>query len=138
MTRARRQPARAPWPFGSDTRADRLAVYLRMTWEALVKADPAEADRIRRFCEHFGDDHLIQPPVTTAAPGERWDRHQVAALAGVDPKDVTMWGSRGISRGGRRYYLRRGDGGFLPDDVTAFLRIRDTPDGAPIPAEVTS
>ncbi|MEK6443594.1 hypothetical protein [Pseudonocardia sp. T1-2H] len=133
MLKSRRSPERAPWPWGNDTRADRLAVYARMCWDSLAKLDPVEADRIRRFAAHFGDEHLINPPPDTAAPGQPMTRQQVAELANVEPAAVTMWASRGIRRGGQRYRLvPRRPGEYDPDDVTAFLQVRD---GAVQPAE---
>jgi hypothetical protein len=133
-----RVPQRAPWPFGNDTPADRARTYAQFCWAELERHAPVEAERIRAMAERFGDDLWLVPQPDTTPPGELMTRAQVAELAGVVPDVVSMWGNRGIVRGGVRYRLQRHPGGYKPDDVTAFLRIRDTPEGASVPAEAST
>lgn len=127
MLRARRQP----WPreLGPNTPVDRARTVARACWHALVAADPDTAEAIRAMAARFGEDVWLTPSPELAAPGERLTREQVAVRAGVTPPVVTMWGSRGIRRGGRTLRLvRHPDGRYDPDEVAAFLLERDRTD----------
>lgn len=126
------KPRARPWPreLGPNTPVDRARTIARACWHALTDPTlhgPTVAEAIRTMAALYGEDLWLTPqPVTADSVGARPTREQVAHQAGVSPKTVTMWGSRGILRGGVTHRLvRHPDGRYHPDEVTGFLTARD-------------
>lgn len=111
---------RRPWPFPEDRNAlDRARRLAHGLHDALEKADPAAAATIREQAHRYGETWL-RPSRPDHTAGRRLTADEAAEIAGVRPKTIRSWTSRGLRWGGEQHYLIRHPDGYDEAELLAF------------------
>lgn len=120
---------RSPWPasMGPNTAHDRARTVARAAYALARKHAPAgDLATFEAMCRAVGEAGWLLPSAATRDDTAWLTRDDVASRGGVRPDVVSGWAGRGLTRQGETRHLSRHPEGYHPDEVTDFLRWRDT------------